>query len=261
MCLARLLITCTLIHFATMLRLRLIQVLFVSFAVARNAVGVDEERDNFFQDDRTWRGLMFPSEVNVTVGEDIFLRLEDSLADQTECLFRKTGDTDSLAAPKNKYNMKHCANAIHLNYHSISVDAWKAAKCGIIIKGIKKSDAGLWRLTSRSSTKSVRGVARISVRGTKVIETVANVFFEAFHCDCRRGRSCGQSNVLVFIGNECRATRHRVLLCVPPEWAANRDAAAHELHRSAVDRRPGCDWQVECGGGRRGSHRRIKIFR
>lgn len=39
-------------------------------------------------------GLIFPSEIDAIVGEDIYFKIWQPVADQTDCLYRRTGGPD-----------------------------------------------------------------------------------------------------------------------------------------------------------------------
>lgn len=58
--------------------------------------------ENLFQNVGTWDGLVSPQIVNATIGEDVFLKIIDSPTNLKDCLFRKSGQTDSRP-PRDKY--------------------------------------------------------------------------------------------------------------------------------------------------------------
>lgn len=57
--------------------------------------------ENLFKSTATWAGLMKPNDVDATIGEDVYLRIDDPPTNQIECLFRKTGQSDGRP-PKDK---------------------------------------------------------------------------------------------------------------------------------------------------------------
>lgn len=71
--------------------------LFAIFILVEACVG----QEDFFTNDHIRLGLVFPFQVDAVVGEDVFLRLTDTVPNQQKCLFHRNGGTDVMA-PKDK---------------------------------------------------------------------------------------------------------------------------------------------------------------
>ncbi|XP_055298260.1 uncharacterized protein LOC129566399 [Sitodiplosis mosellana] len=94
-------------------------------------------------------GLVFPSEIDAVVGEEIYLKIIEPVAQQTHCHYRKTGGQDvDIQQP-----------------HKQDFEAWKKETCGLRIKNITTEEHGFWRLTSSNDNGDVaRGIVFINVR-------------------------------------------------------------------------------------------------
>lgn len=64
-------------------------------------IGVCAAQEDLFTNERLKLGLVLPYQVDALVGEDVFLRMTDTVSNQEKCLFHKNGGTD-MSAPKDK---------------------------------------------------------------------------------------------------------------------------------------------------------------
>lgn len=64
-------------------------------------VGTCAGQEDFFTNEQIRLGLILPFQVDAVVGEDVFLRLTDTVPNQQKCLFHRNGGAD-LMAPKDK---------------------------------------------------------------------------------------------------------------------------------------------------------------
>lgn len=71
-------------------------VLIICLVIEVCAANVD-----LFTKDRLRLGLVLPYQVDAVVGEDIFLRITDTVPNQEKCLFHRNGAIDA-SAPKDK---------------------------------------------------------------------------------------------------------------------------------------------------------------
>lgn len=58
-------------------------------------------QENLFTSEHLKLGLVMPFQVDAVAGEDIFLRMTDTVANQEKCLFHRNGAIDE-SAPKDK---------------------------------------------------------------------------------------------------------------------------------------------------------------
>lgn len=50
--------------------------------------------ENYFKNNNVMKGLIFPTEIDAVVGEEVYIKLLEPVADQTQCFYRMTGDGD-----------------------------------------------------------------------------------------------------------------------------------------------------------------------
>lgn len=74
---------------------------YSSFLIIILAFDVCLSQENLFTNERIQLGLVQPIRVDALAGEDVFLRLMETLPDQEKCLFHRNGAID-VSAPTNK---------------------------------------------------------------------------------------------------------------------------------------------------------------
>lgn len=93
---------------------------------------------NFYQN------VVIPSNLIVTAGESVNIKIKVSVIEQVECFYQ---------APGQKMT----------NIPSDRVKYWSTEKCGIRINGILRSDTGVWKLMYKSGDSVIKGVSVIEV--------------------------------------------------------------------------------------------------
>lgn len=58
-------------------------------------------QEDLFTNERIKLGLVLPYQVDALTGEDVFLRMTDTVSNQEKCLFHKNGAMD-VSAPVDK---------------------------------------------------------------------------------------------------------------------------------------------------------------
>lgn len=89
---------------------------------------------------------MFPSNITVVRGENVYLKLREVSTDQKECLYRSPGNEDLAITPNDR------------------IKSWnEGGLCAITITDIQMEDAGFWRLTSKNDDYLIRGISIVNV--------------------------------------------------------------------------------------------------
>lgn len=114
------------------------KVSWILIAVVLVVESGSSSQQNFYQN------VVIPSNLIVTAGESVNIKIKVSVSEQVECFYQ---------APGQKMT----------NIPSDRVKTWSTEKCGIRINGILKSDNGVWKLMYKSGDSVIKGVSVIEV--------------------------------------------------------------------------------------------------